>query len=154
MRRVKICLLPSLTPASPADPAALENQVLQHVNRERRSRGLSALHLDPQLTTLTRRHSRNMADRRFFSHHDPARAAVRAWMKSPGHRANLLGKMYTRTGIGIDNRRGSLSNPTKSPNAAQTAPNTTPIRYSIACFPLLLVPHRCAVHAVGIVVNA
>lgn len=141
MRIAVLSLFLSLTPASPADPfTELETQVLQQVNRERRSRGLSALHLDPQLTNLARQHSRNMAERRFFSHDDPAhggvgdrlkaagvpwtacaenifrtsatpdpaRAAVRAWMKSPGHRANLLGKNYTRTGIGIDNRGAFL----------------------------------------------
>ncbi|MFN7937645.1 MAG: CAP domain-containing protein [Bryobacteraceae bacterium] len=141
MRIAVLSLLLSLTPASPADPStALETQVLQQVNRERQSRGLPPLRQDPQLTKLARQHSRNMADRRFFSHDDPtqgdvgdrlksagipwtacaeniyrasatpdpAPAAVRAWMKSPGHRANLLGKNYTRTGIGIDNRRAFL----------------------------------------------
>ncbi|MBS1824169.1 MAG: CAP domain-containing protein [Acidobacteria bacterium] len=131
----------SLTPTSAADPAtALENEVLHQVNAERQSRGLPALRPDPQLTKLARQHSRNMAQRRFFSHDDPehgdvaqrlktanvkctacaeniyrssgtpdpARGAVRAWMKSPGHRANLLGRTYTRTGIGVDNRNAFL----------------------------------------------
>jgi uncharacterized protein YkwD len=33
--------------------------------------------------------------------HDPAREAVKAWMRSPGHRANLLGKVYTHAGVGV-----------------------------------------------------
>lgn len=31
----------------------------------------------------------------------PAEVAVKGWMKSPGHRRNLLDPHYTRTGVGI-----------------------------------------------------
>ena len=32
---------------------------------------------------------------------DPARAAVGAWLESPGHRRNLFNAAYTQTGIGV-----------------------------------------------------
>lgn len=33
---------------------------------------------------------------------DLARAVVRAWMNSRGHRENLLNRMYTHTGVGVE----------------------------------------------------
>jgi uncharacterized protein YkwD len=32
---------------------------------------------------------------------DPAAEAVRAWLRSRGHRSNLLSRQYARTGIGV-----------------------------------------------------
>ncbi len=36
-----------------------------------------------------------------FGHSDPVRSAVQSWMQSPGHRQNLLSRIYTNTGIGV-----------------------------------------------------
>ena len=30
-----------------------------------------------------------------------AKRIVRAWLDSPGHRANILGSAYTKTGVGV-----------------------------------------------------
>jgi uncharacterized protein YkwD len=35
---------------------------------------------------------------------DPARAAVEGWLKSPGHRANMLSPRLLRTGVGVSQR--------------------------------------------------
>ncbi len=32
---------------------------------------------------------------------DPAGEAVNAWLDSPGHRRNMLGRPFTRTGVGV-----------------------------------------------------
>lgn len=139
MRMAVLGLALSFAVAVAGDPAnVLEQRVLEEVNRERRSRGLKMLQADSRISRLAREHSRNMAERRFFSHQDPVkgdvgerlkaghvkwtacaeniyratgksdpvRSAVRAWMNSQGHRENLLGRKYTRTGIGIDLRKG------------------------------------------------
>ena len=106
-----------------------ERQMIEMVNRERTSRGLQALSVDPRLTDVARGKSRDMFDRRYFSHYDPdgKNAADRAnaagipynligenlayapdlatahegLMNSEGHRANILETRYGRIGIGI-----------------------------------------------------
>lgn len=35
-----------------------------------------------------------------IGNHDPVRKAVKGWMKSPGHRRNILNPEFTHTGIG------------------------------------------------------
>jgi uncharacterized protein YkwD len=37
---------------------------------------------------------------------DPAKQAVEGWLKSPGHRANLLSPEFTETGVGVAFRPG------------------------------------------------
>ncbi len=107
------------------------DQILDFVNQERTSRGLSALTLNSQLTAAAVTHARDMADNGFFSHTgsdgshvgDRATAAgyswtavgenigqadvsaeeiVDLWMNSPGHRANILGPDFTELGVGTD----------------------------------------------------
>jgi uncharacterized protein YkwD len=34
-------------------------------------------------------------------HHDPVKTAVNGWLSSAGHRANILDRRFTRTGIGV-----------------------------------------------------
>ena len=44
-----------------------------------------------------------MAENLEFNHRadDPAAVAAGHWMASPGHRKNLLGESFVRTGVGI-----------------------------------------------------
>lgn len=53
-------------PPTPALP--LEERILELTNRERESRGLQALTLDPQLSDIARAHSRDMLANNFFAH--------------------------------------------------------------------------------------
>ena len=46
-----------------------------------------------------RRAGENLAWNRNVS--DPVTNAVRGWMKSAGHRENILGRAYTETGVGV-----------------------------------------------------
>jgi len=113
--------------AEPADPSA-EDQVLALVNVQRAAAGCGDLTADPGLAALARAHSADMRDRHFFDHvnpdgldpfqraakagivvraeniaygqPDPA-AVMDAWMKSPGHRANILDCDLTRLGVGV-----------------------------------------------------
>lgn len=110
------------------DPQA-EAQMLQLVNEARAETGLRPLSLDPRLVPIGRAHSEEMFRLRYFGHVSPvtgspfdrieaagveySRAgenlayaqsvavAHRGLMESPGHRANILRREFTRIGIGV-----------------------------------------------------
>ena len=107
----------------------LEARMLELVNQERQSRGLSPLAADPELTEVARKHSADMFARGYFAHDTPEglspfdrmrEANVRfvtagenlalaptipvahtGLMNSPGHRANILRPQFGRLGIGV-----------------------------------------------------
>lgn len=109
----------------------LETQMINLVNQERTSRGLSALTYEPKLQTVARGHSADMLKRGYFSHYSPEGKTVadraeaegvdflvigenlayapsletahQGLMNSPGHRANILSTDYHKIGIGIAN---------------------------------------------------
>lgn len=114
--------------AVPADPTA-EAAVLALVNEARVDAGCGALTADPALAAVARAHSADMRDRDYFSHTSPeglspfdraeqagidysraeniafgqadATAVMEAWLKSPGHRANILDCQLTKLGVGV-----------------------------------------------------
>jgi uncharacterized protein YkwD len=114
--------------AVPADPTA-ETAVLALVNEARVDAGCGALTVDPGLAAVARAHSADMRDRDYFSHTSPeglspfdraeqagidysraeniafgqadAAAVMDAWLKSPGHRANILDCELTKLGVGV-----------------------------------------------------
>ncbi|MFI5805433.1 CAP domain-containing protein [Streptomyces sp. NPDC051561] len=118
-------------PASANDAAA---QVLTLVNQERAKAGCSPVRPDTGLATLAANFSSDMAARGFFDHTDPdgatpwdraakvgikdlggeniargqadAAAVMEAWMKSEGHRANILNCDYTTLGVGVHMAEG------------------------------------------------
>ncbi len=64
--------LPLDDPSRPRVKASgLEQRIHQLINQERRSRGLTALAWDDALARVARLHSRDMGDRRYFSHDSP-----------------------------------------------------------------------------------
>lgn len=106
-----------------------QQQVIQLVNAQRAKAGCRALKVDLRLVRAAQAHSIDMARRRYFSHTTPdgitfaqriraqgytgsrigeniaagyptAAAVMTAWMKSPGHRANILNCRYTVIGVG------------------------------------------------------
>jgi uncharacterized protein YkwD len=60
--------------ASPDTPNSREAEFIRLINIDRSKRGLGALALDPVLMDTARLHSRDMAERDYFSHHSPAPA--------------------------------------------------------------------------------
>ncbi|ADI00871.1 CAP domain-containing protein [Syntrophothermus lipocalidus] len=115
---------------STSQPLASEEQwMLTQINRERTSRGIKPLTLDPALVNLARKKSQDMVVNNYFAHESPtygspgkmvkdagikywlcgenlARAATVATahqllMESSIHRANILNQRYTHIGIGI-----------------------------------------------------
>ncbi|MDE3113736.1 MAG: CvpA family protein [Chloroflexota bacterium] len=119
--------LPSDLPLEP-DPQA-EEQMLEFVNQQRASVGLSPLALDPRLVPIARQHSEEMFRLKYFGHQSPvtgspfdrldaagirysragenlayARSVAVAdagLMASQGHRENILRPEFTRVGIGV-----------------------------------------------------
>lgn len=114
----------------------IERAVFRSVNRVRRRRGLSRLRLVPRISFVAIVHSQDQASNRFISHSSSdgtpfyarirrvanarvvgetiieyrgrtsGRRIVRAWMRSPGHRRELLTPGYRRIGVGHATRRG------------------------------------------------
>jgi uncharacterized protein YkwD len=106
-----------------------ENEVVRLTNELRRAHGLPAVQISEVLRRAARAHSDDMAIRRFFDHVDPngrtpfdrmrahghARPAAEniahgqhtpeeamgAWLRSPGHRANLLLPDVRQLGVGL-----------------------------------------------------
>ena len=111
------------------DPAEAEQELLALINRDRQSAGLAPLLWDNRLAAIARAHSREMASMRYVAHispksgnaedrvhraglpfrlilenvaqHDGVVQVHEGFMKSPGHRANVLNSHVTHVGIGI-----------------------------------------------------
>jgi uncharacterized protein YkwD len=117
-------------------PAVAEQYLFAAANAERTQRGLRPLQWDPRLYLAAQAHASEMAERESISHQYPgepelsargreagarfsviaenvavAPSAVRiheAWMKSSGHRANLLDVRVDSVGIAVLSRGGEL----------------------------------------------
>lgn len=106
-----------------------EQKMANLLNSDRKSHGLAALTLDPELCRIARIKSADMRDRGYFAHESPTYGRVgemlkhfgyrysaageniahhanvdkaqAAFMSSSGHRANILNTGWTKVGIGI-----------------------------------------------------
>lgn len=106
-----------------------EQTMLNLVNQERAKAGLKALQMDSNLVKLARMKARDMIDKGYFSHNSPTYGSPFEMMKtygirysyagenlagapsvssahtnlmnSPGHRANILNRNYSKVGIGV-----------------------------------------------------
>jgi len=112
---------------SPTDPVIQE--LVRLVNAKRRSVGCAELKWDGNVAAIALGHSADMISRHFFSHTNPdgqgpferlqesrldfssaaenialgpktAREAFDIWVRSPGHRKNMLDSRFTRHGVG------------------------------------------------------
>lgn len=135
------------TPISAASKAALKGNLalrakvqpveaegIADLNRMRLLAGLEALAIDPKLAEAGRAHSKDMAEKGFFSHTSPVpgkrtfgqrarlagttafgeniaygtsspQGANRMWFHSPGHFKNMFSSRYRRMGLGYHDRR-------------------------------------------------
>ncbi|WP_033666355.1 CAP domain-containing protein [Salinispora mooreana] len=118
-----------------ADVSEDAAEVVRLANVERKAAGCAALSIDDKLMTAAQRHSQDQADNKKMSHNgsngsspgdrlddvgyqwrtygenvawnqqSPA-AVMKAWMNSPGHKANILNCSFTEIGIGIASSNG------------------------------------------------
>lgn len=108
---------------------SFEQQVISLTNAERQKAGLKPLKENWELSRVARFKSQDMRDKNYFDHTSPTygspftmiknfglsyktageniaagqttpQEVVDAWMKSPGHRANILNDTYTEIGVG------------------------------------------------------
>ncbi|MFJ9820347.1 CAP domain-containing protein [Streptomyces sp. NPDC101151] len=127
---------PASAAAAPGT-ASLQKAVVKLTNAERAKAGCPALKVRPALHKAAQRHSKDMAKHDFVGHSgsdgstmvDRAEAAgytgwnalaenvaagqttaadvVKSWMKSPGHRANILNCSLEHMGVGYVKKSGS-----------------------------------------------
>jgi uncharacterized protein YkwD len=118
---------PASAPAPP--PAGQLDRVVVLVNQARVDNGCATLRVDDKLTAAASAHSADMSSRDYFSHTTPegvtfdkrienagfeqpgaeniakgqqsADEVMAAWMKSKGHRANILNCQLTAIGVGL-----------------------------------------------------
>jgi len=112
------------------DRERVRAELVTRVDEERRRAGRQPLTVDSRLEAAAQRHADDMLARSYFAHRDPdgktirerAREAgfdwsaigeniaegqqsvkevVESWMRSAGHRENILDRRYTRTGVGL-----------------------------------------------------
>ncbi|MCD4783372.1 MAG: CAP domain-containing protein [Candidatus Eremiobacteraeota bacterium] len=113
----------------------MEKRVFELINKARVENGLSPLKFEEMAYKAALDHSRDMANRKYFSHtnpegkgvlariekygfslvnrrigenisknmgySDPASIAVSGWLKSPGHRKNIMTPKFKCAGVGI-----------------------------------------------------
>lgn len=119
-----------------ANVASLRTSVICLTNRERVSRGMSALREQKVLTSIAQEHSDDMAQNNYFAHVDRSGgqpwdraekagytngwvgeniaggytsplAVMTGWIRSSGHCANILSAQYTEIGIGYASKDDS-----------------------------------------------
>ena len=106
-----------------------EEIVFELLNRDRARNGLPALVLDKELSCIARIKSQDMKDNRYFAHESPTfgraaqmlthfgyayngvgeniahhstvEKAQAAFLSSPAHRINIMGKQWQKVGIGV-----------------------------------------------------
>lgn len=111
------------------DLSQQEKLLLDLINQERAKSNLSPLMADPELMKVARTKANDMTKNNYFSHYSPTygspfdmmrqfgisfkaaaeniagnstvEGAVNSWMKSEGHRNNIMNGNYNYTGIGI-----------------------------------------------------
>jgi uncharacterized protein YkwD len=90
----------------------VEQRLLEAINKERRRFGLSDFIIDPVKMTASRIHaglmsghglvhSRHCGAENIAMGYNSVESVVRGWMKSPGHRANILNPKHTKIGVGF-----------------------------------------------------
>jgi uncharacterized YkwD family protein len=120
------------TPTTGTNLSTFQSQVINLVNQERAKAGLSAVKSDALLTKVATEKARDMDVNHYFSHTSPTygspfdmmrqfgvtysyageniasgqrtpQEVMTAWMNSPGHRANILSRNFTKIGVGYVN---------------------------------------------------
>lgn len=106
-----------------------DESFLEAANKIRKHAGLPPLERDEKLERIARAHTRDMAESRYFAHQSPTQGSTHErmrragfpfprygenigrarsaeeihalWLRSPGHRANLLDPTFSHVGIGV-----------------------------------------------------
>lgn len=131
MRRIVIAALcaaalvviPAAPPAAAMSNKTFDAKLTKYTNEARKDHDRKVLKFGSCLDRYAQRQANRMADQKRMFHQNLSvvlakckaravaenvahgftspKANVRAWLKSPGHRRNMLSKTYTRLGIGV-----------------------------------------------------
>lgn len=119
--------VPTTEPVNPIQQSAIERELIDRTNIERKKVNLAPLRADRLVSLAASAQAANMAQHAILSHEldgqsvgdrlanlgfgwvkcgeniahgqETPTAAIESWMNSPGHRANLLGEKYTHIGV-------------------------------------------------------
>jgi uncharacterized protein YkwD len=109
--QVKALTKPVSAAAKTFELHASERLIIQHTNAERKRYGLPPLVVDEHLVKSARTHATWMTTRQTLTHtnqpvaeniaygQESSAEAVRSWMNSAGHRANILNRGHRRIGV-------------------------------------------------------
>ena len=117
------------TPTTTTGLTTDEQETFDLINAERTKAGLSPLKIDSELQNVARAKAKDLVDNNYFAHNSPTygtpfqmmksfgityktageniagnstnSGAVKAWMNSEGHRANILNSSYNYTGLAV-----------------------------------------------------
>ncbi len=123
-------LLAGMSSTAHADNIRARDRMRTLLNQIRRNHGLPLFRLNGELSHFAYRHSKQMAERDRIFHTNNLYDGVRSyspstwgenvgmadflkrvrtlWMRSPGHRANILKAGFRRIGIGVVKARGAV----------------------------------------------
>lgn len=111
------------------DVREVEDKIFERVNDARMQEGLPPLQREESIDLIAREHSVDMASRDVVDHlgfapradrvgtyyvgencamGNSVRSIVSQWLDSPGHKENIMDERFTKTGVGVADRRGSL----------------------------------------------
>jgi uncharacterized protein YkwD len=121
-------LVAGMSSPANADDVSRRDRMLHLLNQTRRNHGLPVFRLNVELSHFAFRHSKRMAERNDCFHTVNLYDAVRSyspstwgenvagagslrrvrtlWMRSSGHRVNILNPRFRRIGIGVMRARG------------------------------------------------
>lgn len=117
--------------------AKFQQEVVDLVNKERTSRGLKPVTFNTELSKVATLKSQDMIDKNYFDHNSPTygspfdmmkkfgisykaageniamgqktpQEVMNSWMKSSGHRKNILSPDFTELGVGVASNGSSL----------------------------------------------
>lgn len=134
MKKIIMILMITIFSISAFSTEKYQRDILKYVNRERNAVNLKPLQLNEKLNEIAMIKAKDMAKEKTLSHtskkfgstfellkkykikysaaaeniargHNTSEFVMERWMKSSGHRANILGKEYEEIGIGqaVDN---------------------------------------------------
>ncbi len=118
-----LVVVPSAPSSEAMSAKTFDRQLHKQTNKARTDRKVKAMKYDRCLNRYAQRQARRMAKKQTMYHQNlryvlrgckqravaenvawgfkTPQANIRGWLKSPGHRKNMLNRTYTRLGVGV-----------------------------------------------------
>lgn len=115
---------PKITPPTPIPPKPKTHPLIEAHNQIRKSHHLQPLQQDPELMAFAQKWADHMAKTHIMRHQSlkgkamgeniamgqkDIQEVMNCWMRSPGHKANILRNSFTTIGVGVaEGKNGML----------------------------------------------